>query len=570
MIVNRYPGPCHACGDHVEPQVGFLVGPPWRLFHRPCVVAPDNDDGHGARVVSLALKASGHDLRPYQHEGVAWLSRRRHALLADDQGLGKTVQVLAALPRGARVLVVCPAVARNVWLDHVSWLRPDLDPILCLGRDSWHAWSDGDVAVTSWACLPSALTRERPGGLLRALGDLPTHVVLDEAHYAKAPRAARTRRARALGQVCDHVWALTGTPLKNRPPDLHSVLQVCQLDAQTWPTWREFVSDWGGRKGRWGMEWDGDRADTIPATLRRVMLRRLKRHVLDELPAKLYDTITVDLDTATRRACDAATTALARAGHDLDAMSEVALQHRRKGAGFDELAAAAKALASAKLPALLDLLDLWEQDPEPRIVWCRHVAPLQALTQREGWEAITGSTGERQRSEYVERFQRGELCGLALSIGAAGTAITLTAASHAIYLDRAWTPSDNVQSEDRIHRIGQRRACRYTLLVADHALDRALARILHIKQQVINSTVDAAVNDSPPTRRRQHDITTTSTAMEGARRSAEGGRDPAQVRPGTSGRLHVLRGRDHRIQKGASRRGAAAPDRVDAARATDR
>ena len=223
-----------------------------------------------------------------------------------------------------------------------------------------------------------------------------------------------------------------------------------------------------------------------------VALRRRKVDVLRELPEKLRDEITVSIDSATRRACNAAARSLAAAGVSLDELTQEALS-ARQGASFEYLATAARALATAKLPALLDLLDLWEQESsEPRLVWSRHVAPLQALAQREGWEAITGATLQGRREELVRRCQRGELRGLALSIGAAGTAITLTAASHSIYLDRAWTPGDNIQSEDRTHRIGQRRACRYTLLVADHELDRALARLLHDKAATITSTIDAA------------------------------------------------------------------------------
>ncbi len=486
MNPNRYATSCADCGARVAAGTGSLDGPPWRVICAGCAV------GAGEQIVDAALGKRGHALRPYQREAVRWLRSRPHALLADDQGLGKTVEVLAALPEGVKALVVAPAVARGVWLDHLNELRPDLRSVFLAGRDAWHEWRPGEVAVISWACLPRALTQHPAAQLREALGDLPDVVILDEVHYAKSARAQRSRRARALAQATPRVWGLSGTPLKNRPPDLHSVLRVLRLDGETWPTWRSFAADWGARAGRWGTAWDGARSDTIPATLRRVMLRRRKVDVLRELPEKLRDEITVSIDSATRRACNAAARSLAAAGVSLDELTQEALS-ARQGASFEYLATAARALATAKLPALLDLLDLWEQESsEPRLVWSRHVAPLQALAQREGWEAITGATLQGRREELVRRCQRGELRGLALSIGAAGTAITLTAASHSIYLDRAWTPGDNIQSEDRTHRIGQRRACRYTLLVADHELDRALARLLHDKAATITSTIDAA------------------------------------------------------------------------------
>ena len=487
MRPNRYATSCADCGARVAAGAGRLDGPPWRVSCAACAVS-----SVGEQIVDAALGERGHALRPYQREAVRWLQSRPHALLADDQGLGKTVEVLAALPEGAKALVVAPAVARGVWLDHVRDMRPDLSAVYLAGRDAWHEWRSGDVAVISWACLPRDLTKHSTAELREALGDLPDVVIFDEIHYAKSGRTQRSRRARALALATERVWGLSGTPLKNRPPDLHNVLRVLRLDGETWPTWRSFCDDWGARAGRWGTTWDGARAPRVVEVLQRVMLRRRKADVLRELPAKLHDQITVGIDSATRRACNAAARALAEGGVSLDELTQEALS-ARQGASFERLATACRALATAKLPALLDLLDLWELDSdEPRLVWSRHVAPLQALGKRDGWATITGATSQNRREDLVASFQRGELKGLALSIGAAGTAITLTAGSHSIYLDRAWTPGDNAQSEDRTHRLGQDRACRYTLLVAEHELDRALARLLHDKAATITSTIDAA------------------------------------------------------------------------------
>lgn len=497
MRANRYAAKC-ACGREVDPGEGIISGPPWRVQCLGCAPAeerPTQGKLPGHELVSQQLGAQGDSLWDYQRTGAAWLEGRTRALLSDDQGLGKTVQVLCALPRGAKVLIVCPAVVKSVWVDHVLKLRPDFAAVLLSGRDAWHRWEPGDVAITSWSALPKKLTEYPQAEVGRALGDLPTHVVYDEAHYAKTVTARRTRRARALTRVVECAWGLTGTPLKNRPPDLWGVLSMLDLQRRTWPSWAEFLADWGGRKGRWGTVWVGERSEGIAAKLRTVMLRRLKEDVLPDLPEKRRDTITVyNLDAATRKACDAATRALTESsGADLDELLELALS-TRAGAKFEELARACRALAIAKLPALIDLLDVYEgESDQPRLVWSRHVAPLTALAKaRDGWEALTGGTTSVRRAELVEAFQRGELRGLALSIGAAATGITLTKASHAIYLDRAWSPSDNWQSEDRIHRIGQRNACRYTTLVADHELDRALSRILNDKTRTIKSTVDEA------------------------------------------------------------------------------
>ena len=98
----------------------------------------------------------GVELRPYQVAGAEWLAARRAALLADEQGLGKTISALAALPAGAPVVVVCPAVAIGVWVRHADW-RTDLAPAVAATRASWSWPLPGQVLVTSYERLPGWL-----------------------------------------------------------------------------------------------------------------------------------------------------------------------------------------------------------------------------------------------------------------------------------------------------------------------------------------------------------------------------------------------------------------------------
>jgi len=89
----------------------------------------------------------------------------------------------------------------------------------------------------------------------------------------------------------------------------------------------------------------------------------------------------------------------------------------------------------------------------------------------------------------VDLFQTGLLSGLALTIQAGGLGITLTRASHALFVDLAYTPSENSQAEDRLVRIGQKAAgVMVTRMVADHPVDRRVLEILSRKQLMIDAT----------------------------------------------------------------------------------
>jgi SWI/SNF-related matrix-associated actin-dependent regulator 1 of chromatin subfamily A len=148
---------------------------------------------------------------------------------------------------------------------------------------------------------------------------------------------------------------------------------------------------------------------------------------------------------------------------------------------LDGMAEARAKMAAAKLPLAEELADEWEG---PVVVWSAHVAPLRKLAEREGWATITGQDSFEDRAAAVEKFQKGELRGLACSIKAAGVGLTLTAGCRSIFLDRDWQAAANVQAEDRQVRIGQKNAVFVTVLVLDHPLDRRVEAVCDRKTTI--------------------------------------------------------------------------------------
>src|SRR5262249_49653534 len=126
---------------------------------------------------------------------------------------------------------------------------------------------------------------------------------------------------------------------------------------------------------------------------------------------------------------------------------------------FTMLSAARAALASAKIPPLMELVEQYEEQEEPVVVFSAYRAPIDFLKAREGWAVITGDTSPNQRTEIENDFQAGKLKGVACTIKAGGVAITLTRACHVIMSDLEWTPSLNDQAAYRVIRIGQTRGC---------------------------------------------------------------------------------------------------------------
>ena len=435
----------------------------------------------------------GLSLYGFQEVGARFLARRRKALLGDQMGLGKTVQALVALPRAAAAVVICPAAVKHVWTSETRRWRKDLTPVILRGRGSFRWPRAGEVVITNYDVLPDAL----PATGLQA----GTVLISDEAHRLKDRKTLQTRRFRALSEAArvagGKVWLLTGTPMLNRPPELWTVLESADLARDAFGSWTGFCRAFHAYRGAYGMEW-GAPDSTVPARLVSVGLFRRREDVLPDLPLKTYRNISVNgIDPRTAAICDAAVRAMEVAGVDLAEEVQTAEAFRLDGPTFEEISRARAALAAAKVPALLEIVEEYEDAGEPVVVFSAHRAPVDVLGNRTGWGLITGDQSSEERTAAVEAFQAGRLRGLACTIQAGGVGLTLTKAAHVLFVDRAWTPALNVQAEDRVCRIGQTRGVVVTTLVAAHALDERVTEVLLEKERLIAATIDAAVGRAP-------------------------------------------------------------------------
>lgn len=445
-------------------------------------------------------------LYPYQVEGVRWLASRRDALLADEMGLGKTLQALAALPDNPAVIVVCPASVKGTWATEVARWRPDLKLEVLKGRGSFRWPDDGEVVVLNYDILPKNCRAPSGGG--RSWGGDRRNLVLicDEIHYAKNQRASRTKRLMDLGLVVHQMrgrrWGLTATPLLNEPPELRSVLKVLDLAAAAGiAQWNYLKLAFNGRTGRFGTTWGLPRAGLVD-NLKRVMLRRRLSVVLPDLPALRHQTHTVNgISPATMALLASVMADLERAGLTLGDILTAEARADRAVSGwsliFERISEARMALATAKIPAMLEQVVAFEDADEPLVVFSAHRAPVDALAGRKGWGVLTGSTPAEERTRVVAAFQAGDLRGLACTIQAGGIGITLTRASHALFVDLAWTPAANAQAEGRLRRIGQEAsAVVIHRLEVDHPLDERVNELLATKSTLISATIEAS--EVPP------------------------------------------------------------------------
>jgi SWI/SNF-related matrix-associated actin-dependent regulator of chromatin subfamily A-like protein 1 len=420
----------------------------------------------------------GGTLEPFQWAGVRYALDARRCFIADEQGLGKTVEALAAIEADDAfpAVVVCPASLKLNWEREAAHWLPHRSTTLLQGKGG--ALASADITILNYEIVAAhreALARRRP----RAL-------ILDESHLAKNPRAKRTQAVRRLAAAlpADGLrLALTGTPVLNHAEELISQLRVIGR-----------LEDFGSG-ARFARQFQGPLLEErLHWHLRRTcFVRRLKQEVLPQLPAKRQVVVPVALDNdAEYRLAEEDVIAWLREQpldlSELDAKIARVLRAER----LAQLTTLQRLAAKGKLHAALAWIHDFLASGEPLVVFARHVEVQEAVLERFGDAAhLMGRDAVPAREATVRAFQSGDgpqLLVAATRVAAQG--FTLTRASNVAFLELEWTPAMHDQAEDRLHRIGQRDAVTAWYLLAAGTIDEAMAELIARKRGVVGAVTD--------------------------------------------------------------------------------
>ena len=460
-------------------------------------------------------------LRPYQKHGVAWLQFLREngfgGILADEMGLGKTLQTLAllrevrsaecgvrnepplapsAIPHAARRtphLVVCPTSLVFNWVAEAKKFTPELKVLALHGPDR-HARFDQipmhDLVITSYALIRRDAERYR--GL-----EFDT-VVLDEAQHIKNRQTQNAQAVKAV--AARHRLVLTGTPLENSVIDLWSIFDFLM------PGYLGNAKDF---RERYELpitrEKDEQAQARLARRLRPFLLRRLKKEVAPDLPARIeqvsYCELMPDQRAVYQQVIEASRKEVLEAvGAQGVAKSRMvvltALLRLRqvccdlrllKPEGVDP------ANASGKLDLFGELLEEVIDGGHRLLVFSQFVSMLALLKEKLAKEGIEycyldGSTSDR--AAVVERFQtNGAIPVFLISLKAGGVGLNLTGADTVIHFDPWWNPAVEDQATARAHRIGQTRVVTSYKLITRDTVEEKILTLQNRKREVIQATI---------------------------------------------------------------------------------
>ena len=418
-------------------------------------------------------------LMPFQTAGVVYALRQRRTFIADEQGLGKTVQALTAIESDDAypAVVVCPASLKLNWLRECARWLPGRRAEPLSGRRG--PLPLADIIVVNYDVLDAradSLAELEPGAL-----------VFDESHYVKNPKANRTKAAIDLSARLPEQalrLALTGTPLVNRPRELVPQLRTLGRLGD-FGSGASFERRFDGQEARERLHWH----------LRSLCyVRRRKDEVLTQLPPKRRITVPVPLanESEYRHLEEDLVDWLRHAVLDPAQLAEK-IDSALRAEALVKLNALRHVAAQGKLHAAIEWIKAFLESGERLVVFAHHrdiQAELVAMFPRAA--RILGSDPVEERQRNVELFQR-ERGGASLcicSLEAASHGFTLTAAASVAFLELGWTPAKHDQAEDRVHRIGQDRHVTAWYLLAADTIDERIAALIDYKRAVVGSVTD--------------------------------------------------------------------------------
>lgn len=443
-------------------------------------------------------------LRNYQKVGYRWLKTMAEygfcGILADDMGIGKTLQVITLLEDEklhhptTTSLVICPSSLVLNWQSEIAKFSKTLTCVIVNGSpeeryEQIQSCTKYDIAVTSYDYL------KRDIELYENI--CFTYEIIDEAQYIKNHK---TRNAEAVKQINSlHRFALTGTPIENSLAELWSIFDYLMPGYLF--TYSYFKKEFEAPIVR-------DQNEVVLKELKHLVepfiLRRIKKDVLKELPEKAEHTMMIELDVEARKLYMAT---LITIRDDL--------RKKYKGKGFEnnkfiilqmltrlrQICCDPRLLyenyqgVGSKIFACIEYIESCIASNKKVLLFSQFTS-LLALMEKEliergiSYYLLKGSTPKITRQQYVNAFNTDDTPVFLISLKAGGTGLNLTSAEVVIHFDPWWNVSAQNQATDRAYRIGQHNNVQVVKLIAKNTIEERILQLQEQKLQLGDSVIE--------------------------------------------------------------------------------
>lgn len=407
------------------------------------------------------------NLLPHQEVSKQFLLSKGRCILADEPRVGKTLATASAALQHLPALIVCPAIVKTVWQSAFTNLDPSIPITIINGKKNATSIGADGITIINYDLL----------GSIQEIGNFKT-LVLDESHRIKSPKAVRTVAAQKLMSKIKYVYALSGTPIPNRPIELWPLLNGLGI-------YRGGYYDFAARYARmwkapWGLDVSG--ASNLPELkemMKPFVLRRKKADVFTEYQDPIVSLITFDLPVDHREK-----------DFDIDAL----IDHPNPMLAFEGLSEVMKEAGLRKVkPAIEFILDKLETG-EPIVVFAHHKEVVHAIKDEIkkhcGVSVITGETNQKYRADIIQQFQSGQNKVFIGNLAACQEGIDLSAADTVVFVEATWQTSALLQASSRIENINKAGCAPliYLLTIA-RSLDHTILKKVLQKQNIVNQII---------------------------------------------------------------------------------
>lgn len=438
---------------------------------------------------------NGTTLWDYQVKGVQFLEQANaRAILADQQGLGKTVQALALLKLHRKELlpaiIVAPTSVKLQWHHEIlekCGVEGFLTQVIASGKEM--AAPGFDIYVVTYDLIKN----ENAFMLVR---DNIKTVIIDECQRIKDHLSGRAKAVQKICKNVEHIIPMSGTPIKNHAGEYFTVLNL--VAPRVFPHYTTFIEkDCDSYNNGWGYKVGGLRN---PAAFHEktqdFILRRTKDEVLPDLPKKTRKFFHCELDRKVNKAYAAALQEL----EDLYYNDEDDAFTRNS----NMLAIMTKmrmVTAIGKVDQCVDYVDEYIDSCDRKLVIFAHhhaaiellMSELNTLLAEKGMSPalyIHAGLDAQKRFDMVNLFRDGPNRIMIASQLATGEGLNLQFCSDAIMFERQWNPANEEQSEDRFHRFGQINPVSCIYMIASETIDEYFTELIESKRAIASSTLD--------------------------------------------------------------------------------
>ncbi len=320
-------------------------------------------------------------------------------------------------------------------------------------------------------------------------------VAIDEIHKCKNPASQQGKGILKIQPECK--IAMTGTPLMNNPFDLFIILKWLGYEGHSFSAFKHHYAVYGGYGG---YEVVGYRyLEDLQKQLDSIMLRRLKKDVLD-LPEKTHINEYVEM-TPKQAQIYKEVTADIKANIDQIKMQNnplAELIRMRQATGYTGILSST-VKESAKLDRMEELVEEAVENGKKVVIfsnWTQMTDVIKTrLAKKYKGVVITGQTNDAERQVNVNHFQNNDDCKYIIgTIGAMGTGLTLTAGTVEIFMDEPWNRANKEQAEDRCHRVGTKENVTIYTLICKDTIDERINELVERKGKMADALVDGKIN----------------------------------------------------------------------------